>query len=144
MGLDYILGHLGVAIPVGVVLLLSLVQIAPIKLNPWSRIAKGIGKALNGEVVSKVDNLTNIINEHQVADDEKWASLRRSHILTFGDELRHGKNASEERFTQALRDINEYELYCAEHPAYLNNVASVTIDYIKEEYKRHLEHNDFL
>ena len=33
------------------VVLLTLVQIAPIKLNPWGRLAKFIGHALNAEVL---------------------------------------------------------------------------------------------
>ena len=33
---------------VGLVLLLSLVQISPIKFNPWTAIARAIGKAING------------------------------------------------------------------------------------------------
>lgn len=33
------------------IVLLTLVQIAPIKLNPWSAIVKWIGHALNAEVL---------------------------------------------------------------------------------------------
>ncbi len=35
------------------IVLLTLVQIAPIKLNPWSAIVKWIGHALNAEVLEK-------------------------------------------------------------------------------------------
>ena len=34
----------------GVLILMTLVQIAPIKVNPWSRIAGAIGRAINAEV----------------------------------------------------------------------------------------------
>ena len=34
-----------------------LVQISPIKLNPWSWIARKIGKAINHEVVAKVEGI---------------------------------------------------------------------------------------
>ena len=37
----------------GLLALLTLVQIAPIKVNPWSAIAKGIGKAFNADGRSK-------------------------------------------------------------------------------------------
>ena len=33
------------------VILMTLMQIAPIKVNPWSAIGKMIGKALNGDVI---------------------------------------------------------------------------------------------
>ncbi len=32
---------------------MTLIQIAPIKLNPWSALAKAIGRAINGEVIAK-------------------------------------------------------------------------------------------
>ena len=33
--------------------LLTLVQIAPIKVNPWTAIGKAIGRAINGDVIEK-------------------------------------------------------------------------------------------
>ena len=36
---------------------LTVIQIAPIKINPWSALAKAIGRAINGEVIAKVDRL---------------------------------------------------------------------------------------
>ena len=42
---DILLGGGGVT-----VVLLSLIQIAPVQLNPWSWIAKRIGRAINAEV----------------------------------------------------------------------------------------------
>ena len=36
---------------------LTVIQIAPIKINPWSALAKAIGRAINGEVIAKVDQL---------------------------------------------------------------------------------------
>ena len=35
----------------GGVVLLSLIQIAPIKFNPWSAIGEAIGRAINGDVL---------------------------------------------------------------------------------------------
>ena len=39
------------------VILMTLVQIAPIKVNPWSAIGKMIGKALNGDVIAKLNEV---------------------------------------------------------------------------------------
>ena len=36
---------------------MTLIQVAPIKVNPWSAVAKAIGRAINGEVIAKVDQL---------------------------------------------------------------------------------------
>ena len=37
-----------------VVVLLALVEISPIKINPWSAIGKAIGRAINGDVIEKL------------------------------------------------------------------------------------------
>ena len=37
----------------GLFLLLTLVELAPIKVNPWSWIAKSIGKAMGIEAIEK-------------------------------------------------------------------------------------------
>ena len=38
-----------------VVLALTVIQIAPIKLNPWSAIAKILGRAINAEVLAELE-----------------------------------------------------------------------------------------
>ena len=37
--------------------LLTLIQLAPIKINPWSAMAKAFGRAINSEVLEKVWSL---------------------------------------------------------------------------------------
>jgi len=39
------------------VAILTLIQIAPIKVDPWTWIARKIGHAINGEVLQKVETL---------------------------------------------------------------------------------------
>ena len=125
-------------------ILMTLVQITPIKINPWSWIGKMIGRAINGEVLDKVDTLANDVRELKDEDAEQWASLSRSHILRFGDELLHGVPHSKEHFDQILLDISKYEEYCDEHPNYKNNIANATIKQIKNTYQKCLENNKFL
>lgn len=124
--------------------ILTLLQIAPIKINPWSWIARAIGRAINGEVIAEVHTLRDDIKRNKEDDDEQWASLSRSHILRFGDELLHGVAHSKEHFDQILLDISKYEKYCKTHPEYLNNIANATIKQIKSTYQRCLEENSFL
>lgn len=124
--------------------ILTLIQIAPIKINPWSWIGRAIGRAINSEVISKVDALSKAVKNNKDDDDEQWASLSRSHILRFGDELLHGVAHSKEHFDQILLDISKYEKYCEAHPDYLNNIANETIKLIKKTYQKCLEENTFL
>lgn len=127
-----------------ILIILTLIQISPIKIDPWTWIGRAIGRAINGEVLSKVDALSKDVKDNKDDDDERWASLSRSHILSFGDEILHGVNHSKERFDQILLDISKYEKYCNGHPDYLNNIANETIKLIKKTYQKCLEENSFL
>ena len=124
--------------------LMTIVQITPIKLNPWSWLGRVIGRAINGEVLEKVDTLTKDVAKNKADDDEKWVSLSRSHILKFGDELLRGVPHSQEHFDQILLDISNYEHYCDSHPDYPNGKAIATIKQIKNKYQKCLDNNDFL
>lgn len=136
----------------GVLLLFAtLVQITPIKINPWSWMCKKIGNALNGELlkeVRKIEIKVDGLETRMIADEEKAsereASNCRTHILRFGDDLLHGIKHSKEHFHHVLLAISTYENYCDEHPDYLNNVAAATIEQIKKTYQKCLETNDFL
>lgn len=128
----------------GFLVLMTLIQVTPIKINPWSWLGKTIGRAINGEVLEKVDTLSQNVAKNKADDDDKWASLSRSHILAFGDEIRLGINHSQERFDQILLDISDYKQYCDDHPHYKNDKAPVTIALIEETYRKCLKENKFL
>ena len=125
-------------------IIMTLLQIAPIKINPWSWLGRCIGRAINGEVISKVDNLSQELADHKEKSEERHATLCRAHILRFGDEVRHGVPHSKEAYDNILLDIDSYEEYCDKHPAYKNNVALATIKHIKNMYQKHLEEDSFL
>lgn len=127
-----------------IILLMTVVQIVPIKINPWSWLGRVIGRAINGEVIEEVKSLKEDVKQNKADDDEKWVTLSRSHILRFGDELLHGVGHSKEHFDQILLDISEYEHYCDEHPNYKNGKAVATIKQIKKTYDECLEKNNFL
>lgn len=124
--------------------LMTIVQITPIKVNPWSWLGRTIGRAINGEVLEKVDTLTKNVAKNKADDDEQWVLLSRSHILRFGDELRHGVPHSQEHFDQILLDISKYERYCNDHPEFPNGKAVATIKQIKKTYQKCLDENNFL
>lgn len=127
-----------------IVILMTLIQITPIKINPWSWLACCIGRAINREVIDKVDALSTTVNNNKKEDDEQWVLLSRSHILRFGDELLHGVSHSKEHFDQILSDISKYEHYCETHPEFPNGQAIATIKQIKKTYQKCLDENNFL
>lgn len=124
--------------------LASLVQISPLKINPWSWLGKVIGRAINGEVV---DRLTAIEKRQATAEDKmdlSEAVMHRYRILRFGDEVKNHMRHSEEMFNQVMDDITAYEKYCHDHPEFKNGRTVITIGIIEQTYTDCLKNNDFL
>lgn len=129
----------------GILLILcTLIQISPIKINPWTFFAKKVGKALNGEVINQVELLGKDVQSLRKDLEEREAAAYRIRIMRFGDELLHDIHHSKEHFDQILLDITHYEAYCESHPDFLNNVAQATIDNIKRTYSKCMEERSFL
>ncbi|HQB98697.1 MAG TPA: hypothetical protein PKZ46_07155, partial [Candidatus Cloacimonadota bacterium] len=56
MGLNEILSKLNAGyVTAGLVVLLSLIEISPIKLNPWEKILGWIGKKMNGATEKRLE-----------------------------------------------------------------------------------------
>ena len=85
----------------------TIVQVAPIKCNPWSWLAKAIGRAINAEVIQKVDKLEGDLKKIKEHSEERAAKSCRIRILRFGDEILHDVHHSKEHFDQILQDITE-------------------------------------
>lgn len=135
----------------GLLVLLTLIQITPIKINPWSAIAKVIGRAINGEVIgmlsevkSKQESTSDRLNEHIRLDDERNADEHRARILRFNNELIRDLPHTKEEFIDILADIDSYERYCTQHPEYKNNRAVHAIANIGRVYDERLQKHDFL
>lgn len=123
---------------------MTLIQIAPIKINPWSALAKAIGRAINGDVLAKLDETRKILDEHIKTDDARNADLHRSKILQFNNELLRDIPHTREDFIEILAEIDFYEKYCDTHPEYENNRATHAVANIKRVYDDRLIKHDFL
>lgn len=124
--------------------LLTLVQIAPIKVNPWSAIAKAIGRAVNADVLRELDTVTQKLDTHIRVDDERNADSYRTRILQFNNELLREIMHTREDFIEILAVIDDYESYCRDHKEYKNNRAVCAIENIKRVYMDRLQKHDFL
>ena len=89
-------------------------------LNRWDS-KRGIEK--------KVDELTGSFEQYK-------ATLARTHILRFSDELHNHLYHSEEYFKQTIADIDTYDNYCDKHPEFANGLTKMASEYIREEYKK--------
>lgn len=126
------------------VALLTLVQIMPLKINPWSAIARAVGRAVNADVLRELDTVTRKLDTHIRVDDERNADSYRTRILQFNNELLREIMHTREDFIEILAVIDDYERYCREHKEYKNNRAVCAIENIKRVYMERLQKHDFL
>lgn len=131
--------------------IMTLIQIAPLKINPWSAIARAFGRAINSDVLSELSDVKKHqqetrekLEEHIRVDDERDADAHRNRILRFNNELLRDIPHTREDFIDVLAEIDDYERYCSEHKNYKNNRATHAISNIRRVYDERLEKRDFL
>lgn len=126
------------------VVLLTLVEFAPIKINPLSALAKAIGRAVNADVLQELKAVKSELADHIRKDDERNADEHRARILRFNNELLRDIPHTKEEFVDVLADIDFYERYCRDHEDYRNNRAVHAIANISRVYDERLQKHDFL
>lgn len=124
--------------------LATIIQISPIKISPWTWLARAIGRAINQEVIEKVDKIESDFSQFKYDRERDRAKSARTRVLRFGDELLHDVRHSKEHFDDALRDITEYENYCKDHPEFENDQMVITSQHLKQTYQKCLENHSFL
>lgn len=142
----------------GLLGLLTLIQLAPVKINPWTAIGKlfrkmweGLGKMFNAAVLAELSEVKAAqeqtkkrLDEHIKTDTERKVDERRANILRFNNELLRDIPHTKEEFHEALADIDDYEAYCRDHPDYKNGRAVHAIANIGRVYDERLAKHDFL
>ena len=132
MGLNEIFGISG-----GVALiLLTLIQIAPIKINPWSAIAKAIGRAINGDLTRAVNQISESVDQNEI-DRLRWE------ILDFSNSCQNGRRHTREEFDHIIRMHEKYESILTRRNE-SNGQVEMAYDYIKTLYQKCLIERDFL
>lgn len=125
------------------VVALTLVQISPIKINPWSYIVEWIAKTLNGELYKKFDTLQIEIKNVKREFEMKNANDMRWDILDFANSCRNGRKHGKEEWEHVIDQLKRYESYVQEH-GIDNGVIEEDTKYLRAVYQRRCEKNDFL
>ena len=134
----------------GFIILTSIIQISPIKLNPWSSILRWIGSTINKGTEDKIDKLSQKLtemeqklNKHIVESEQSDLKTRRTVILDFSSSVLRGVNYHKEKFDFMINECDAYEKYCSDNNI-LNGVATASINEIRRIYKEKLRNCDFL
>lgn len=131
--------------------LLTLMQITPIRINPWTALARWLGRALNSEVLKELSDVRSTqqvtakkLDDHIAADEIRHANRQRERILQFNNELLRNIPHTREDFIDILAVIDAYNIYCRTHAGYQNNRAIHAIKNIERVYDDRLAKRDFL
>lgn len=128
MGIYEIVSKIGAGcITAGVVVLLSLIQISPLKLNPWDKLLGWFGRKLNGETEKRLEKV-----EKQIRD--MWINNHRQSILTFARECRSEIEHSSDEWTNVLNVAEEYEKYVTENKV-TNGIITQDTEYLRNLYQ---------
>lgn len=109
------------------IILFSLIQIAPVKLNPWDNILGWFGKKINGDMRDQLKEL-----RKQVQD--MWVASHRQTVLTFAREARAGVEHSSDEWTNVLNIIAEYEQFVTANKI-TNGIVKADSEYIRDLYQ---------
>ena len=137
--IDWIANHLFAS----AIIFTGIIQIVPIKINPWSALLKWIGKLITGDACEKINGLLVKVNniEQEVMVNEK--DRIRWEVLDFANSCRNGRRHTRDEFQHIVKLKEKYERLLREtHDK--NGVFEVEYQYILDLYAERLEKNDFL
>ena len=113
---------------VALALILSLIQISPLKINPWDSIFGWVGKKVNGKMQKQLEALQKQVND-------LWINAHRQSILTFARECRADFHHDAEEWNHILAVADEYEQYCLRNTV-SNGVVKADTQYIRDLYQQ--------
>lgn len=121
----------------------TLIQIAPIKIDPWTSLLKFISKALLKETNDKVDSLALEIKKVQDSGNTRYINSMRWEILTFSNSCRRDIKHTREEWEHIIQLLKDYEIFISENDI-TNGVIEQETEYLRELYQNRLYANDFL
>ena len=129
---------------VAVLLTLSVfIQIAPIKINPWSSLIKWIGSTLNAELQQKFNILEKKVNEISTDIDENEKDRIRWQVLDFASSCREGRLHTKDEF-QHIIALNDKYKRLLKKTNDTNGYFDEQYKYITDIYHKRQQKNDFL
>lgn len=144
MNFNEILDTLGASgISAIVFIALTLFEIAPIKVNPWSHLLKWIGNKANGDLRKEFKDLKAEVEIVKKDFEEKNAHDKRWSILDFANSCHNGRKHTREEWEHVLNQLIYYEEYVDEKDI-KNAVIEEETRYLRELYRELMANNEFI
>ena len=122
---------------------ITLFEIVPIKINPWSSLFKWIGRLINGEMKEQLTDLKSDVSDLKRDFELKKAEDMRWDILEFANTCRRGEEHSKDEWRHVMDQLSEYEKY-TEDKDITNGVIEEDSRFLRELYHERNVRNDFL
>ena len=113
------------------VIILTVIKISPLEIDPWEWLKSFAA------LPKRLENLEREFNDDRAF---RWRQM----IINRSERIQDGNLLRKEVWKDTIETIGNYEKYCQKHPEFRNELATVTIEYMREQYKYALDHNMFL
>lgn len=132
------------SVDIGIILVIvcSVVQVAPIEINPWSWMLRNIGNLLMGDIKEELKELTIKVDSinFKVQQNEKEGDMRRIRdlrrdILNFAHTLKNDVEYGENSFEHVYEEHKEYIELLKKYDM-SNGQTSSAMEIIDEHYKK--------
>lgn len=136
---DEIIKSMCVLIPV----VLSVIQISPIKINPWSSILRWIGNQINKDIKVDLKSIHKEIDSMREENDKNEARRLRANILDFANSCRNDRKHTKDEFENIARDYDDY-MAIIEKRSIKNGFLKAEYEYIEDIFHQCQRENKFL
>ena len=118
-----------------ILIILSFVQISPIKFNPYDKFFSWLRRKFLGDFDEDIKDFRERINS-------VWINFNRQHILRFARECRQNVLHSRDEWRYVLSIANEYEKYCHDNKL-TNGIIEAETEYIRDSYQERVQNGNF-
>lgn len=122
---------------------ITLIEVVPIKINPWHALFKWVGKAINGDLQKQVTEIKQEVTDLKKDCELKNADDMRWEILNFANTCRQGAHHSKDEWRHVMDQLAKYEDY-TDKKGIANGVIEEDSKYLRELYHDRNSDNDFI
>ena len=112
-----------------------IIQIVPIKIDPWTWIFKWIGKQLNDDIRQEVKELGKTVDKNEI-------DRIRQEIMDFANSCRNHRKHTKDEFHHIVEINQKYHALINKHNI-RNGVLDIEYAYIENTYQRCLANGVF-
>ena len=109
------------------------IDISPIKVNPWKALLKWVGQLITADVMQEIREIKQTQKEQQATIDENEKDRIRNEVLSFATSCRRGIHHTKDEFEHIITVHGKYERLL-EKTGDTNGVFTEEYDYIRDIY----------